>query len=346
MMKPFNPENFLILIVDDLGRNLQTVGSMLDREGYLTTFALSGPQALARIPMAQPDLILLDLMMPQMDGIQVCQQIKTEPAWREIPIIILSASNDSEQLLQAFKSGAVDYITKPFNSLELLARVKTHLKLKDTRDQLKQALAELEVLATTDVLTGVANRRFLFTWAKQYFAQLDFQVPSLSVLMVDIDHFKDINDTHGHAMGDSTLRLVAQTIKQILRPEDCFGRFGGEEFVAFLPQTTILQAREIAENIRRTVGETALLVTGRAIHLTVSIGVANSQSTELTIEPALKRADDGLRQAKSQGRDRVVVDLAKSGAVKSSLFTCSIESKLNTKFIYFSFKDKSKREQR
>ena len=142
-MKRFNPEEFLVLVVDDASKNLQVVGAMLDRVGYATTFATSGQQALDRIQTAKPDLILLDLMMPEMDGLQVCKHLKANAAHCEIPVIFLTASHDRDHLLQSFEQGAVDYITKPFHPPELLARVRTHLELKHTKDVLEQTLSEL-----------------------------------------------------------------------------------------------------------------------------------------------------------------------------------------------------------
>jgi CheY-like chemotaxis protein len=142
-MQPFNPAEFLILVVDDVSKNLQILGSILDEVGYSTTFAISGLQALERLETAKPDLILLDMMMPDMDGLEVCSILKSDPDTAEIPVIFLTASQETEHILQAFDKGAVDYLTKPFNTRELLARVRNHLELKHTRDQLKKALQEL-----------------------------------------------------------------------------------------------------------------------------------------------------------------------------------------------------------
>ncbi len=142
-MQPFNPAEFLILVVDDVSKNLQILGSILDEVGYSTTFAISGLQALERLETAKPDLILLDMMMPDMNGLEVCSILKSDPDTAEIPVIFLTASQETEHILQAFDKGAVDYLTKPFNTRELLARVRNHLELKHTRDQLKKALKEL-----------------------------------------------------------------------------------------------------------------------------------------------------------------------------------------------------------
>ena len=307
-VESFNAENFLVLIVDDGRQNLQVVGSMLDEVGYATTFAIDGMQALERVKTAKPDLILLDLMMPHMNGLQVCETLKADSSDCEIPIIFLTASKEKDHLLQAFDCGAVDYITKPFSAPELLARVKTHLELKHTRDELRKALAKLEKLATTDSLTGVANRHHLLTIGKREFSRACRYTRPFSVLMLDIDHFKTINDTYGHAAGDEALKAMAKAAVNSLRQVDFFGRFGGEEFVAFLPETNIRAAVEVAERIRRTIARISLSVPDGVAYVTVSIGVATYRRGDRTLDAILKRADDALYAAKNQGRDRVVVD--------------------------------------
>lgn len=160
-MTLFNPQEFLVLIVDDVSKNLQVVGSILDDAGYSTTFAASGKQALERVATASPSLILLDLMMPEMDGLQVCEHLKAEQKWQEIPVIFLTASHEKEHLLLAFERGAVDYVTKPFNSSELLARVKTHLELKHTRDELKYTIVELVEARESALEASRVKSRFL-----------------------------------------------------------------------------------------------------------------------------------------------------------------------------------------
>lgn len=312
-MKPFHPEEFLILIVDDIPQNLQVIGDILEDVGYETTFATGGKQALERVKNAQPDLILLDLMMPQMNGLQVCEHLQAEPKLAEIPIIFLTASNEKDHLIQAFNQGAVDYITKPFNSPELLSRVRTHLDLKHTRDQLKEALhrqyqltEELEKLATTDALTQVWNRRHLMSLGEHEINRAKRYNRQLSLLMIDIDHFKKINDTYGHAIGDKVLKTLAQIIVKSMRSADQFGRFGGEEFIAFLPESDSKAAKLVAERIREILENLVISAPETDLKVTVSIGVATYQN-DPTIETVIKRADDALYQAKNQGRNRVVV---------------------------------------
>jgi diguanylate cyclase (GGDEF)-like protein len=305
-VEPFNPANFLVLVVDDLNINLQIVGAILDREGYATTFATNGQQALSRMNTAVPDLILLDLMMPEMDGFQVCEQVRTHPERREIPIIFLTASQEKKHLLQAFDRGAVDYITKPFNPPELLARVKTHLELKHTRDELRKAVAELERLATTDSLTGIANRRYLLLMGENEFNRARRYDRQLSVLMLDVDRFKQINDTYGHALGDEALQAIAKAIVSALRKGDSFGRFGGEEFVAFLPETALDDAVEVANRIRTTIAQLCLFSRKKPVQMTVSIGATEYSKQDENLDKIIQRADRALYHAKHRGRNLVV----------------------------------------
>lgn len=200
---PFNPANFLILVVDDLVQNLQLLGELLEDEGYNVTFATSGQEGLDRSRTTQPDLILLDLMMPNMNGWEVCEQLKNEPYLAEIPVIFLTASHEKQHLIHAFEQGAVDYITKPFNIYELLARVKTHLQIKHLTDLLKKALERAEKLAMTDSLTEIYNRRYWLTIAQQEFNRTCRYDRSFSVVIFDLDNFKKLNDTYGHLMGEN-----------------------------------------------------------------------------------------------------------------------------------------------
>ncbi len=306
-VKSFNPKEFLVLIVDDVRSNLKVVGAILDRVGYSTTFATSGEQAFERMKKSKPDLILMDIMMPEMDGIEVCKKIKGISQYEEIPIIFVTASHENKMIMEAFKQGAVDYITKPFKSGELLARVKIHLELKYTRDELRKNLIELNKLATTDGLTGVLNRRHLFILAEQEFNRVCRYGNSFSVFILDVDYFKMINDTYGHTVGDETLKAIAQTTQSLLRNVDLFGRFGGEEFVGFLPETNSEDAFKVAERIRQTIANLNLEIDNNILRITVSIGLATYASTDPDIDEMLKRADLALYEAKRRGRNQVLV---------------------------------------
>jgi diguanylate cyclase (GGDEF)-like protein len=314
-MEAFSPERLVVLIVDDISHNLQLLESVLKREKYDIVPANNGKQALETVMTATrpPDLILLDLMMPGMDGLEVCRILKTDDRYRDIPIIFLTANNESKNLIEAFRAGAVDYITKPFNMLELLARVKTHLELKHARDQLKKALQELEQLALTDPLTRVPNRRHLYQIAEREMARARRYNYPFSLLMVDIDRFKQVNDTYGHLAGDEVLQSVAAIIRHTLRREDSFARFGGEEFVVLLPGTDTGAAVTVADRIRHLIAMSRPIVQSRPISVTVSIGIATFQYGDRDLDGLLGRADQALFAAKNQGRDRCVIHAANLG---------------------------------
>ncbi|MEC4812279.1 MAG: diguanylate cyclase [Scytonema sp. PMC 1069.18] len=303
-MKLFHPENSLILIVDDVNDNLELVAAMLEPMGYKMVFASSGLQALKLVPVVEPDLILLDLMMPGMSGLCVCEKLTSNPETAEIPIIFLTASRDKENLLQAFEKGAVDYITKPVYVPELLARVRTHLELKFSREQLKK-------LASTDPLTGVWNRRYLFTLAEQELNRAQRYDRPFAVLIIDIDHFKRINDTYGHTVGDEAIVFMSQTVLNCLRKVDSFGRLGGEEFMALLPETDTDAAFLVAERIREMIENIVIPARGKQVTMTVCIGVASYTFGNDTVDFIIQRADEALYQAKNQGRNRVVANTYK-----------------------------------
>ena len=307
-MKVFSPSEFLILMVDDVSQNLQVLGSVLDRAGYGTTSAANGQKALERVESTMPDLILLDLMMPDMNGLDVCEILHSQPHTRDIPIIMLTASTESRHLVSAFQSGALDYITKPYRVPELLARVKTHLQLKKYREQLQKALSDLEQLVITDALTGIPNRRHLFECAAKQLQQAKLHQRPLSLLMLDVDHFKKINDNYGHAVGDEVLKLVANNLEKSLRQEDCLSRFGGEEFVAILPNTDIEEAIVIGERVRLNLAELSILAQNHRFNITISLGISALKPDDKNIDDLLKRADDALLEAKRSGRNRYVVN--------------------------------------
>ncbi len=298
-----DPEKFLILIIDDAPQNLKVVGNMLNEVGYRTTFATNGKQALERVKTTEFDLILLDLMMPEMNGLEVCKRFKSEPDYQEIPIIFLTASHEQEPLITAFELGAVDYITKPFNKPELLARVKTHLMLKHTTHELKRALAEVESLARIDPLTFVLNRRTFLELAQQEFERVSRYGSTFSMLILDVDHFKRINDTYGHLLGDRALVTLASVITDSVRSIDTVGRYGGEEFLVLLPDTYPSQALISADRIRSSIAERLILTEKEIFQMTVSIGVATYEKNDQGIFDVLQRADNKLYEAKAQGRN-------------------------------------------
>ncbi|MFM8309772.1 MAG: diguanylate cyclase [Microcystis aeruginosa] len=304
-MIKFCPEDCLVLVVDDVGKNLQLAVNILDSAGYTTISASSVKQAIERVKTANPDLILLDLMMPEMGGIELCKRLKSDNLYAHIPIIFVTDSKEKEDIVNAFNSGAVDYINKPFHSWELLARVKIHLELKKTQEELKNINSQLERLVRTDSLTGVNNRREILALGEKELQRCRRYHRYFSVLVIDIDHFKHINDTFGHILGDKTLITVAGAIKNCLRQVDSFGRFGGEEFVAILPETNLEDAATTAQRICQVINELNIEIDRQKVRVTASIGVATFSPEDNNLEAVIERADHAMFAAKNQGRNRV-----------------------------------------
>ena len=212
-------KQYYVLAVDDNSMNRLLIQNVLEKTDYHYEILSHGNEVLESIKQAKPDLILMDLMMPNIDGLEVCAQIKSKSEFKDIPIIFLTASNEKKDLLKAFDLGAADYIVKPFHPQELLARIKTHLELKTTRDELQEALKELKKLATTDTLTKIANRRYFLDIMKREFSLAKRRKRAFSLLLIDIDLFKKVNDNYGHLVGDEAIKHVAKNARKILRRE-------------------------------------------------------------------------------------------------------------------------------
>ncbi|WP_346292849.1 PleD family two-component system response regulator [Sphaerothrix gracilis] len=310
----FQPQARLILIVDDVPANLKVLRGLLAGQ-YRLTFASNGHQALDRVQSSQPDLILLDLMMPGMDGLEVCRRLKQAPNTAKIPIIFLTASHETENLLQAFEQGAVDYVTKPFQSSELLARIKTQLELTylkqqlaNTVQQLQDANQELTQLSKLDELTQVANRRFFNEYLQQEWRRLRREEDPLSLILIDLDCFKEYNDTYGHLQGDICLQAVAKTLSQVIRrPADLIARYGGEEFVVVLSNTNTQGAAKVAERMQQAIAQLDLVHAAHpsSSHVTISAGIATTvPRVKSSWQDLLAQADTALYAAKAEGRDR------------------------------------------
>ena len=267
------PSNHLVLAVDDKPPNLRLLREMLEDEDFSVVEASDGVQALerARDETQRPDIILLDINMPHMDGIEVCRQLKANASTQNIPIIFISGVAELDDKIQAFNEGAVDYITKPFQVEEVIARVTTHLTLRNLQKVLEQQIEELQRtqieleasnrelarLSVQDGLTGLYNRRYLDENLRSVFSRTKRYGKSLSVMMCDIDDFKRINDTLSHEVGDAVIRQVAKILQNEVRDADITARYGGEEFVVVFPETLISQAAIVCERIRTHVEQHA-----------------------------------------------------------------------------------------
>jgi diguanylate cyclase (GGDEF)-like protein len=306
-----------ILIVDDNPTNLEVLSDTLTSNGFQVAVATDGESALEQVAYSQPGLILLDVMMSNLDGFETCRRFKTNPDLDDIPIIFITALSDTESKVKGFTLGAVDYITKPFQYEEVLARVKVHLQLRFlTRTVQEQAIAlqkinqELENLANLDSLTGLANRRRFDQHLEQgWQRQMEKQQP-LSLILCDIDYFKPYNDYYGHQAGDTCLRQVAQAISLLIkRPTDLVARYGGEELAVTLPNVALAEAVQIAESIRLKVKQLKIphAHSKASPYITLSLGVSSQIPTKRSQALSLvATADKALYLAKERGRDNWV----------------------------------------
>ena len=285
-----------LLVVDDNESNLDILLRLL--QDYDVIVALDGKSALDLLHYETPDVILLDIIMPGMDGYEVCARIKSNPRWRDIPVLFITAKTDETSLVRAYDVGGCDYVTKPFRSSELLARVRTQLEYRRAMEQLRH-------VAITDDLTGIYNRRAFFEAALRAFQRARERGTALGVLMLDLDHFKGINDRYGHGMGDQALRRFAETVRGLLLPKHVFGRLGGEEFALLAPGSNEAESIALAERVCQAVSAIRFDPPADDLSMTVSIGVAQIEDGAADLDALLREADDLLFQAKHDGRNRV-----------------------------------------
>jgi diguanylate cyclase (GGDEF)-like protein len=291
----------LILIVDDTIKNLQLLGSVLREENYKIAIANNGNQAIAITSQTHPDLILLDVMMPGLNGYETCKKLKESESIKNIPIIFLTAKAEIEDIVSGFKAGAVDYITKPFNIYELKARVKTHIELKISKDLLEESNMKLEKLSITDGLTGLYNHRYIVDLIAGFIEESKRYNHMLSVAMIDIDNFKRINDIYGHPFGDEVLIKIASTFEANIRKTDSAGRYGGEEFMIVLKHTGISGAVEVIERIRHSIEN--LNWAYKDLKITISAGVYQKNNED--VSSLIFKADQLLLKAKKNGKNRI-----------------------------------------
>ncbi len=289
-----------ILVADDDESIRFLLLTLLDEAGYQTLQAENGKMAVELAAQFKPDIAILDVMMPGMDGFDACRAIKANPQTADIPVLLLTALAQTPAKVEGLDCGASDYVTKPFVANELLARLRSALAQKNRRDALA---AE----ALTDALTGLANRRALEQRLDQMLAHGERAQEAVSLLMFDVDHFKQVNDAYGHEVGDIVLAVLAQRARDAMRAQDVIGRYGGEEFLAILPGAGRDSALTAAERLRLSVEEEPVLTASGAVAVTVTVGVA----TSLPGGPASRAelvaaADRALYSGKRTGRNRVV----------------------------------------
>ncbi|HEY0463536.1 MAG TPA: diguanylate cyclase [Polyangiaceae bacterium] len=300
----------LVLVVDDSASIRGQIRGVLQQVEGFDEFieAGDGLQAFKLMLDRHPDLVVCDLIMPVFDGLKFLALRATRPELAHIPVIMLTAEGDANRKVEVFDQGASDYVTKPFNDRELLSRVKVHYRLKVLQDELRDANKRLESLADTDGLTGLYNRRYLDALIVRELQRTERYKTPLGLVLLDIDHFKRVNDTFGHTMGDEVLRNVSRLVTSSVRVTDSVARYGGEEIAIVFTQTTAQGVTEVTERLRQRLAEFSHVHQGNRLECTASFGISVCDGRGVTpkSEELIERADRALYQAKRAGRNRVV----------------------------------------
>lgn len=292
-----------VLIADDSLVVRAVVRSHLEEVGYRVLEAVDGIAAIEECRRGAPDVLLLDIEMPGLDGHQVLAQLKADPAVRDIPVVFLTNRSGMTDVVAGLDGGAHDYLKKPFEAPELVARVAAAAHVKKLQDQLRQRNVELDLVGRTDALTGLYNRRHLEEECGRQQSIARRHGDPLGLILLDIDHFKNVNDSYGHPAGDLVLREFARRLAGQIRVGDVAGRWGGEEFLVVLPRTGPDGVLGVGERIRLAVSATPMSAAGQDITVTVSGGCAVGPLD--SVEALVAEADARLYRAKAAGRDRI-----------------------------------------
>ncbi len=293
--------DFKILIVDDERFNIEVVVGFLEMQEYQLAFATNAKDALKAAFAHKFDLILLDINMPHMDGFEVAQRLKKDNATKDIPIIFLSALTDISSITRAFEVGAVDYLSKPFNGLELIARVKTQIELRKYILELKEKQSRLTSLVITDDLTGISNRLHFMSIIKKELALSQSDKSPLSLAFVSIDHMHRVNNMYGFRTGDKVIIKIAKVLTDSLRENDYVARLFGSEFVILMPNTSLEAGKFLSRKTLESIFKTNMI----DMQVSVSIGLASYQEPE-TYEAFILRSEKLMEEAKSLGGNRVI----------------------------------------
>ena len=285
-----------ILIVDDTDTNIDILLELLG-EKYDVLVAVDGKTALDIANKEKIDLILLDIMMPEMDGYEVCERLKSSEETHNIPVLFITAKTDEDSIEKAYDIGGSDYIAKPFKPRELLARIKMQL-------QLRELINHLDFIATHDEMTGIYNRRQFFYLASKRFKETK---KNLYAVMIDIDKFKAVNDKYGHSIGDEVIKIVTKTIAGSISKDTIFGRIGGEEFALICNIESEAIIMQNIESIREKIEKLEVKAhNGEIVKFTISEGVSKAKVKTKNLDELLKEADIALYEAKGSGRNRVI----------------------------------------
>lgn len=299
-----------ILLVDTDERHAERIKSYLTPE-HDVDILTQPSDAVFQVTGANYELALVTMSLTDFDPLRVCSQIRTLDHTRNLPIILVADESDKPKVVRALDLGVNDFIMRPVERNELAARVRTQVRRQRYALELRQSVTNTMALAVTDDMTGLYNRRYFDRHLGVMLSKAQSQERDMALMILDIDHFKAVNDTYGHDIGDAVLREFAARLKRNIRGVDLACRFGGEEFVVLMPDTDYRQAEIVAERVRHSISERTFEVSaGRPLSVTVSAGVALNETASDTPESLIKRADVALYRAKREGRNRVVFDAA------------------------------------
>ncbi|MBN3892337.1 MAG: PleD family two-component system response regulator [Nostoc sp. JL31] len=303
----------LVLIVDDEPFIRLILRHFLEREGYQIAEAQNGIEAINVFKQLHPDIVLLDAIMPDMDGFECCTQLELLDCNKHTPILMITGLDDQESVDRAFTVGAIDFVTKPIHWAVLRQRVKRLIQQSQLQQKLEAVNLELQRLVTIDGLTQIANRRRFEEYFSQEWQRLKREQRPLSLILCDVDFFKLYNDTYGHRVGDRCLQKIAQAIKDMIkRPGDLVARYGGEEFAVILPNTDTKGATHVADEICHAVRGLAIPHQNSQVspYVTISVGfTAEIPQPDSDLEEMIATADRALYKAKAAGRDRFVQNI-------------------------------------
>ncbi len=297
---------FCIAVVDDDAAIRRLVRLLLQRGGYDIIEFATGTEARQQMAKIGWDLAILDRGLPDMDGVELCHELKTNPEFKSRYVIMLTGKDEQEYTVKGLDLGADDYITKPFQSAELLARIRAAKRIVDLQNELMETNKRLELLSITDGLTGLYNHRYLQDELARAFEESERYGRPLSLVIIDLDLFKRINDSHGHAIGDEVLKAVSQIFQESTRSTDLVARYGGDEFAVMMPETNVDDALRFAEKIRALVESQPAGTQAGPIPVTVSVGVGTVPSPGThSARELIVAADSALYRAKRRGRNQV-----------------------------------------
>jgi len=297
-----------VLIAEDDSMSRRVLEKHLRDWGYETVSAVNGKDAWREIQKGTIQMALLDWIMPKMDGAAVCRKIREESLSRYIYVIMLTIKDQQKDVRRGFAAGVDDYISKPFDTDELRARLGTGKRIINLQNQLLESKEILEKLATYDTLTHLFNRNEILDLLQEECARSERESRPISTIMLDIDLFKDINDTYGHHVGDEVLIELASRMKKVLRKYDKVGRYGGDEFLVICPSCGLKNAERIAERLRRAISSAKIRTESGSIHATISLGCASSENQrQASKEYLAKTSDKAMYHSKNKGRNCVTL---------------------------------------